>query len=349
MSKSKPNKDQLSFSTFDKLEEFKDISLLSIGEAKGHGMMVDAKSLETAFKVAVGKSIPAYDNHQYTPKVTDRIGFFSGIFIDHEAGKLKAAQYKFLDSYKEKNPDDYNLFVEQVENHPETFGVSLTHKFTLVWVFENGEEISAMNDYWQGNPAPEGAEELPRVRFTKIISADFVSSPAANPDGLFSEKEEETEQFEEEEETNVPNIPLKYNDELIMIKELKDKYSEQPELLVEAISFASGEGVESFSQVESHIEQFKTKLDIEDKDKEIESLKTQLSEKETEFQKQLSEKEDKLKDLTSQLETLKGGQENFSTGEEAGEVSDIQKEYEAIEGFSERMAFYQKHKEELSK
>lgn len=350
MSKIKPNKDQLSFSTFSELNEgWKDVSLLSIGEAKGHRMFVDDKSLETAFKAAVGKSIPAYNNHKLVPDVTDRIGYFSGVFIDYKQGKLKAQNFKFLDSYKEKHSEDYKILNELAGKHPETFGISLTHKFTLVWVFDNGTEIDAMRDYWEGNKAPEGAEELPRVRFTKIISADIVSNPAAN-DGLFSEgNESNVNTLSNNISMDCKNQSITNKNEFTMIKEIQEKFSEDKELIVEAISFASADETKSFEEVESHIEQFKTKRDIEAKDLKINELEKQLSEKEDEFKGQLSEKDKKITELTSQLSTLKGGEENFSTGEgeETLESGDILARYAAVEGFQERLAFYNENKADI--
>jgi hypothetical protein len=39
---------------------FKDVSILTAGEAQGHGVMVDEKTISDFVKLSLGKTIPAY-------------------------------------------------------------------------------------------------------------------------------------------------------------------------------------------------------------------------------------------------------------------------------------------------
>jgi len=207
----------LSFSNYGEFEindagDMFDVSLISTGPALGHGMEVDMRSLETAFEVAGGKSIKAFNGHSGNPKPSEIAGFFSGLYIDAEEGKFKAKNYKWLDAFVKHSEEAFDAIEELAKNHKDQFGISLTHSFGLAWVFEGGVERDAMNDWFFGNPAPEGAlNELPAVRFKKLLSADFVDSPAANADGLFSERREEAELKQEQDSNKIMNLLKEIN------------------------------------------------------------------------------------------------------------------------------------------
>ena len=57
---------------------FKDVSILTVGEASGHGVMVDEKTIEDFVKLSIGKTIPAYLTHagavDASGRAADRLG-----------------------------------------------------------------------------------------------------------------------------------------------------------------------------------------------------------------------------------------------------------------------------------
>lgn len=165
---------------------FTDVSLITAeAEALGHGVWVDTKGVEQLAAMLVGKSLPSYLTHegaQFADRLGTEVGYFSGIGLDTEAGKLRG-NFKFFNSFKEHEAASFDKLTELAETMPEQFGVSVVFSGTMVWTFEDGTETPATE-----RTAPEGAlRGIPSVRFRSIESADFVKSPAVNADGLFDQ------------------------------------------------------------------------------------------------------------------------------------------------------------------
>src|SRR6185312_11897382 len=75
-----------------------DVSILTVGEAKGHGVLVDEQTVQDFMKLSIGKTIPAYLTHEgaqdpETGQAKDRlgkeIGFFSGFYRDGDRVRAK--------------------------------------------------------------------------------------------------------------------------------------------------------------------------------------------------------------------------------------------------------------------
>ncbi len=158
-----------------------EVSLIAVGEAKGHDILIDERSLESALEVLEGMSkLPAFLTHNgalVSDRLLQQIGFFSQFYI--EDSKLKAGRFTALDSFKKTQPDEYSKLFDIANTIPETFGISLVFEAELVWKDKDEKEI-----YSEEKPK-ESAYEKPFVRFSSIQSADFVDTPAANEEGLF--------------------------------------------------------------------------------------------------------------------------------------------------------------------
>jgi len=183
-----------------KTGEMSDVSLIQMGEAKGHGMWIDGKSLDSALEILSGVSLPAYVTHEGaldSDRLLSEVGVFSGFYVDE--GKLKAEHFKVLRSFREDEAERFRRLFDLAEAMPDAFGLSLVFESALVWVQEDGTEVPIEEG------TPDGSlRDLPSVRFISIRSADFVDTPAANEGGLFSKPTNtkgET-QMEEEKETD---------------------------------------------------------------------------------------------------------------------------------------------------
>ena len=187
-----------------------DISLLQVGEAKGHGVYIDDKSLVTA-ETALGDTLPAYITHSdaYEDRLLSEVGYFKGFSVVDD--KLKAQQFVALESFKRDDEQRYERLFDIANTIPENFGLSLVFNANLVWVLDNGKEISAS--------IPEDAPEnsvygMPVVRFTEIRSADFVDTPAANADGLFSTQHITTDIVKQNQEDPANTGKLSVSEEI---------------------------------------------------------------------------------------------------------------------------------------
>jgi len=149
----------VAYSTYrdEEMEEMElgGVSILEVGEAKGHDLFVDKTSLETALKL-MGKAkngVKVKMNHGSGLDAV--VGFARNPRID---GDKLVADLRLL-----RNSPHYGLIKEMASEAPDQFGVSLA--------FVNESETINGKDY---------------IRPQSIASADLVSSPAAT-NGLFEE------------------------------------------------------------------------------------------------------------------------------------------------------------------
>lgn len=164
------------------------VSLISVGEALGHGAYVDEDSIDTALAALnrVGGGLPAYITHRgalFDDRLTREIGMFSGFRAEGE--QLKA-DFTAFDSFKEDESRKFNRLFEMAEKMPERFGLSIVFSAAMAWATPDGDVPGSMDQ-------PEMALfEFPSVRVIEVNSADFVDTPAANQRGLFSQIDTKT-------------------------------------------------------------------------------------------------------------------------------------------------------------
>lgn len=166
-----------------------DVVLLSGDRsAKGHGIYIDAKTVQTALASVTeeGGVLKAYVAHQTweeqwegKDRILDVPGFFSDLSI--RGGDLVAARFEFFESFREADPAAYARLMEMAEKTPSLFGMSIEAMGYLVYVdATSGEEYS---------DKPENVELAfsgwPVFRVSELTAAAFVSDPAAT-DGLFA-------------------------------------------------------------------------------------------------------------------------------------------------------------------
>jgi len=139
------------------------VSVITLGEAKGHGMVIDHKTLDQVLQVARthknGLKVKFGDDH--AAGVADINGTLRNFRID---GNCVRADLHLLKSDK-----NFQKLVELSLAAPEEFGISLS---------------------FSGNHEKMSYET--KVRCSEIYSADIVSDPAANPNGLFSIQNNQT-------------------------------------------------------------------------------------------------------------------------------------------------------------
>jgi len=135
-----------------------DVSVITVGEAKGHGLMIDAQTL-----VEVKAAAETYAGGLKVK--TDHYTGFDNIVGTLRNFRIDGDQLR-ADLYLLKNHDATPRILEMAELIPDTFGLSIS--FT-------GEHEESDND-------------IVFARCTEIYSADLVDAPAANPTGLFSVK-----------------------------------------------------------------------------------------------------------------------------------------------------------------
>ena len=149
----------VAYSTYrdEELEETElgGVSILEVGEAKGHDLFVDKTSLETALKLMGNAKNGVKVKMNHGSGLEAVVGFARNPRIE---GDKLVADLRLL-----RNSPHYGLIKEMASEAPDQFGVSLA--------FVNESETIDGKDY---------------IRPQSIASADLVSSPAAT-NGLFEE------------------------------------------------------------------------------------------------------------------------------------------------------------------
>lgn len=177
---------------------FRDVSIMTMGEADGHGVMVDEKTIEQFIRLSLGKSIPAYLTHDGAvdsmgrPKdrLGKEIGMFSGFYRD--GNRVRARNFQFLDSFKKAEPRVYQTLVEMAKGFSDKLGISPVIRTLKAWVMKDGSEVA---DDGKGIPA-NLADDMPHMRIGELLSCDFVARPATNL-GLFEAKVDDKTQSKE--------------------------------------------------------------------------------------------------------------------------------------------------------
>lgn len=131
------------------------VSIISVGEAKGHGLFVDATTLQEVKACAESYAGGVKVNLDHGAGIKDIIGFVDNFRIvgDKLLGDLNLLQTAEKRAY----------VLEIAEKLPDTFGISIAFSGPV--------------------------REIDGKRFascTELYSADLVQTPAANPTGLFS-------------------------------------------------------------------------------------------------------------------------------------------------------------------
>lgn len=148
----------------DKVGLVKGVSVLSEGEAQGHNVFIDAKSIQTAYSAASAKAGGVRVKFNHSSGLDRIVGCLKNFRVD---GKQLRGDLQLLQSHSA-----FSLISELIATQPATFGLSLAFQW-------EGEEI----------------QKKTFVRFVAVFSCDLVEQPAANPTGLFTSNPEPPKTF----------------------------------------------------------------------------------------------------------------------------------------------------------
>jgi hypothetical protein len=131
------------------------VSIISVGEAKGHGLFVDATTLQEVKACAESYAGGVKVNLDHGAGIKDIIGFVDNFRI---IGDKLVADLNLLE-----NAERRAYVLEIAEKLPDTFGISIAFSGPVREI--DGKSFASC---------------------TELYSADLVQTPAANPTGLFS-------------------------------------------------------------------------------------------------------------------------------------------------------------------
>ena len=153
----------------------RDVAVITEGPALGHGVNIDAKTLEQVKAQAETYTGGLKVKMDHGGGAADIVGFLTNFRV---AGPKLIADFHVL-----QNTPHREYIFEIAEKIPDTFGMSIAFS----------------------GPTELGTDKKTVLqRCSEIYSCDLVSEPAANAGGLFSEKESSGEDAQPESEINLP-------------------------------------------------------------------------------------------------------------------------------------------------
>ena len=279
------------------------VSLMATGDALGHGMSIDRRSIETVLEHIENGKLKSFENHNYNPNPTDILGVFSGFSIvdtDDGISKLVAEKFEFLAS---ADAEKKARLIELATKAPEVFGCSLTAECDAVWVVEDGSEVSS----WE---RPPNCTALSRVaRFGVVYSCDFVSDPACNPSGLFSQNQNQNQQKDKTMKRCMQYFATRFADKPQLFSKAYKK--------IEA--FAEGEEIDE-KKIADEIENEETIDGLKKENAELKTKIKALEEKIAEAESAKEKAESEKAELSAKIQNVSGA-ENFETETQSVQLS----------------------------
>jgi len=154
-------------------------SVITKGEARGHGLEIDDVTLDQVVQLGAKSSIGLKSRFGHPNMSNTAVGTFLGRAKNfrRDNGIVRADLYFDKNAYKTPNGDLAGYVLGLAESDPEAFGSSI--------VFDGEPEYRLNEDGTRKKDPVTGKDLLPLARITKLWAADVVDDPAAN-NGMFS-------------------------------------------------------------------------------------------------------------------------------------------------------------------
>lgn len=161
------------------------VSAAQAVEALGHGLMLDAKTLQQIVDLGNAAKNGVKSRYTHPGLSSDGMGKQLGRMKNFRVEGDKAVGDLHLYESASHTPsgDLAGHVMDLAEEDGAAFGLSIVAEGTRVWTFANGTEIAADDE--SGRPK-DAMTLLPVFRVGALDAVDVVDEPAANRDGLFS-------------------------------------------------------------------------------------------------------------------------------------------------------------------
>jgi len=158
------------------------VSVATTGEAQGHHLMFDDKSLDQLQQLGSSKANGIKSRFTHPDWFHDGLGKYLGRVKNFHVASDKLYGDLYISPSAHSSPAgnlaEYVLALASED--PTAFGVSVVVDLDRVWPTNDGQELPATG----GKPA-NAIGKFPVARITSFYAADLVDEPALNPEGLF--------------------------------------------------------------------------------------------------------------------------------------------------------------------
>lgn len=160
-------------------------SLVTVGEALGHGVQLDASFVKDCYEQATKLKMGLKSRFGHPSMCNEALGTYLGRFknfsLSEDGTQLFGDLHIAASSHKSPHGDIGAYVTQLAKDDPEAFGTSIVFAVGGYYAFDDEGEQHEVDpfDY-------DGVDEKPFVKLGKLHDCDFVDEPAANPNGLFS-------------------------------------------------------------------------------------------------------------------------------------------------------------------
>jgi FtsZ-binding cell division protein ZapB len=200
--------------------EVTEVSLITTGEILGHGMWLNEAGIDSFLKCVEGTQVKAYYKHSDENEALSSIGYFENFQKKQkEDGEYQiVGDFSALNAWKENNNKEYSTFFELAEKAPEVFGISVEALIKGAYYDSEGEFV------WLDESEDELDEETKIYAFCdKVLAWSVVSTPATNPNGLFSQNKESNDMETKELQEQINKLQQEVNTLMELSKELRNE------------------------------------------------------------------------------------------------------------------------------
>lgn len=171
-------------------DEIRGYSVITRGEARGHGMWIDSEMLQQVNDAGEAAARGIKSRYGHPGMSGDALGTALGRTTNFriEGDRVLADLKFFKAAHSAPGKGDLPAYIMGLaDEDSEAFGASI--------VFER--DLDAESEFFQANKDPKkgfvspdekNEKNLPHVRLKELRASDVVDSPAANPGGFFSEE-----------------------------------------------------------------------------------------------------------------------------------------------------------------
>lgn len=244
--------------------ECTNVSLVTSGEVLGHNMFLNEAGIDSFIKCVEDTQVKAYYKHSDQNEALSSIGYFENfkkVKTDESEYKV-VGDFTALNAWKTNNEKEYSTFFELAEKAPEVFGISLEGLINTGY-YNSDEELVMVE-----NEMPEEGTKL-YAFCEKILALSVVSTPATNPNGLFSvDVEADIEQSDKDE----------IREKLIKAEEGEDEESECEDCPMEERIDEMQKQIDTLMELTKEIRNEKDSVEEENKElvAQVKDLKSKL-------------------------------------------------------------------------
>jgi regulator of replication initiation timing len=200
--------------------EVNEVSLITTGEILGHGMWLDEAGIDSFLQCVQGTQVKAYYKHSDENEALSSIGYFENFQKKQkDNGEYQiVGDFSALNAWKQANSKEYSTFFELAEKAPEVFGISVEALIKPAYYNTEGELK------WLDDAEDELDDETKIYAFCdKVLAWSVVSTPATNPNGLFSQNKESNNMETKQLEEKINKLQEEVNTLMELSKELRNE------------------------------------------------------------------------------------------------------------------------------